>query len=249
MRGLYNITHDAACGDNLMSFYSFMHKMLRPLVMKLYRIETRGLENLPSGGYILAPNHTSFADVFLVSAAANLQVRYMAKKELFSTPIAPLIKAAGAFPVNRGGADVKSIKTALALIESGEVVCMFPQGHRNPGVNPLETEIKPGIGFMAYHTKAVVVPVFLDSKKLHTACFRRNTVIFGRPLSFDDLGFTGCTKPDYSAAAHIIMEKACELKYGKPAVNEESVSLSPDGKYITLPEKDKEKVEVEIGTD
>ena len=81
-----------------MSFYTWFYKTFEPFVSWLYRIDAHGVENIPDGGAILASNHTSFSDVLVISAASKRQVRYMAKKELFKTPLAPLIKALGAFP-------------------------------------------------------------------------------------------------------------------------------------------------------
>ena len=145
-----------------MTFYEKIYKTFAPLVIRLYRIRTEGTENIPETGAILASNHTAFSDVLVISAAARRQVRYMAKKELFATPLAPLIRFLGAYPVDRGGADVSSIRRTLALVEEGELVGIFPQGHRQGGKDPRTTEIKPGIGMLAYHTKAPVVPVFLE---------------------------------------------------------------------------------------
>ena len=73
-------------------------------------------------------------DVVVLAAALPRQPRYMAKKELFKIPLlSQLIRALGAFPVDRGGADVSSIKKSIAMIEGGEVVSVFPQGHRVKG--------------------------------------------------------------------------------------------------------------------
>lgn len=201
-----------------MAFYERFYRFFAPIIMRLYRIEVRGIENIPSHGAILASNHTAFSDVLVISAASTRQVRYMAKKELFSTPIAPLIKALGAFPVDRGGANVGSIKRTIELINDGELVGIFPQGHRQGGRDPRETEIKFGIGLIAYHTKAKIVPVFIENKKMKTAMFRKNTVTFGKCMDFDELGFTSGGRDEYSAASRIIFNRICEIKYGKPDI-------------------------------
>lgn len=197
-----------------MSFYTWFYKTFEPMVSRIYRIEAKGLENIPEGGAILASNHTSFSDVLVISAAARRQVRYMAKKELFKTPLCPLIKALGAFPVDRGGADVKSIKTTLSLIESGELVGIFPQGHRHGGEDPRQTEIKAGVGFLAYHTKAQILPVFLENNRMKTGIFRKNTVTFGNPITFEELGFTKGGREEYMNASKTIFRHICAIKYG-----------------------------------
>ena len=113
--------------------YRTIYRLFAPLVKALWRIEGVGTENIPETGAILAANHTAFSDVLVISAAAGRKVRYMAKKELFATPLAPLILALGAYPVDRRGSDVSSIRKTIALVEKGELVGIFPQGHRQGG--------------------------------------------------------------------------------------------------------------------
>ena len=202
-----------------MTFYQWIYKTFKPAVAALYRIEPEGVENIPEGGCILASNHTGFADVLVISAASNRQVRYMAKKELFKIPLlGPLIKALGAYPVDRGGGDVGSIKKTIALVEEGELVGIFPQGHRHSGVDPRTTEIKHGVGMVAYHTKACILPVFIDNKKMHTAMFRKNHVTFGKPIPFEDLAFASGGKTEYMNASRIIFDRVCAIKYGESAL-------------------------------
>lgn len=209
-------------------FYRWIYKTFQPFVSWLYRIKPVGVENIPEGGAILASNHTSFSDVLVISAASGRQVRYMAKKELFKTPLAPLIKALGAYPVDRGGADVASIRRTIQLISEGEIIGIFPQGHRYGGQDPRTTEIKPGVGFLACRAKTAVVPVFLSNNRMRTGAFRVNTVTFGQPVTFEELdqlcrGANG--KNDYSAAARIIFDRVCELHYG-PALAEPEKPLA-----------------------
>lgn len=218
-----------------MAFYERFYRTFEPIVRLLYRIDAHGVENIPKSGAILASNHTAFSDVLVISAAADRQVRYMAKKELFKTPIAPLIKALGAFPVDRGGFDVGSIKNMISLIESGELVGIFPQGHRCGGADPRTTEVKAGVGMIAYHTKAPIVPVMIENSRMKTGMFRKNRVTFGKPLSFEELNFIKGGRSEYSNAARIIFDRICSIKYGNEL---------PENKYITLP-----KPEKDVGTD
>ena len=194
-----------------MSFYETIYRIFSPFVKRLYRIEAVGAENIPADGAILASNHTAFSDVLVISAAAGRQVRYMAKKELFRTPLAPLIKALGAYSVDRGGSDVGSIRTTIRLVESGELVGIFPQGHRYGGRDPRGTEIRSGVGMIAYHTKAPVVPVYLYNKRRKTGILRKNTVIFGPPVDFSEMGFERGGRNEYMNAARIVFDRICRL--------------------------------------
>ena len=195
-----------------MTFYEKFYNTFCPLVNRLWRIEVIGAENIPGGGAILASNHTSFADPIVISAAARRQVRYMAKKELFRTPLAPLIKVLGAYPVDRSGADVTSVKRTIGLVESGELVGIFPQGHRHPGKDPRETEIKHGVAMIAYRSGAPLVPVFIRTKGRRTRIFHKTEVIFGKPLSREDLGFSEGGRTEYAVAARILFDRICSLE-------------------------------------
>lgn len=204
-----------------MSFYRTMYKIFAPLVCLVYRLQAAGVENIPQKGCILASNHTAFSDVLIISAAAKRQVRYMAKKELFKIPLlSQLITGLGAYPVNRGGADVSSIKRTIHMLEEGELIGIFPQGHRHGRVDPRTTEVKGGIGMIAYHTKSDVIPAFVDSKRGKTGMFRRNTVIFGEPIPYAALGFVNGGVKEYQSAAEYIFRKVCALKYGEEAAPE-----------------------------
>lgn len=111
-----------------MSFYTWFYKTFEPFVSWLYRIDAHGVENIPDGGAILASNHTSFSDVLVISAASKRQVRYMAKKELFKTPLAPLIKALGAFSRRPRRSGRKKLKYTISLIEERRACRNIPAG-------------------------------------------------------------------------------------------------------------------------
>ncbi len=143
----------------------------------------------------------------------------MAKKELFKTPLSPLIKALGAYPVDRGGADVGSIKKTIELIKEGELVGIFPQGHRQGGRDPRQTEVKAGVGMIAYRSAAAVLPVFVENSRMKTGMFRKNHVTFGKCISFEELGFTSGGQTEYMNASRIIFDKICEIKYGKSEID------------------------------
>lgn len=214
--------------------YSKIYKFFAPLIAKLYRLEVVGDENIPvDGGVIVASNHTAMMDVLILSVAMKGRpVRFMAKKELFKIPlVSPLIRSFGAFPVDRGTADVSSLKKAMSLVEEGEVFGIFPQGTRCGGLDPRTTEIKPGVGLVAYRTKACVLPVMIESDRMKTKMFQKNRVIIGKPLFYDDLGFTGGGKQEYEAAAKTIFSHVCELKYGRELPTGEKPALG-EGKNV-----------------
>ncbi len=200
--------------------YSKLYKFLAPLIKWIYRIESVGAENIPEGGVIVASNHTAFSDVLVLSAAAGgRQIKYMAKKELFYTPLAPIIRAFGAFPVDRHNSDVSSIKKTISLISEGAAVGIFPQGTRRGGEDLRMTEVKSGVSMIAYRTKAPVIPVLIENSRMKTGIFRKNRVVFGKPICYDelyaDVGNGQSPKhTEYETAARAIFSRICEIKYG-----------------------------------
>ena len=82
----------------------------------------------------------------------------MAKKELFRKKIfAWLIAALGAFPIDREGADITAIKTALGSVRAGQKLIIFPQGTRHAA----EGETKKGAAMLAVKTRAPILPMYI----------------------------------------------------------------------------------------
>ena len=88
-----------------------------------YNYHVIGREKVPDGGCVLVANHTQWADPVLVGTALGNQYPLvaMAKKELFQIKLlGPLISALGAFPVDRGRADIGAIKPSLKAVKEGQ---------------------------------------------------------------------------------------------------------------------------------
>jgi 1-acyl-sn-glycerol-3-phosphate acyltransferase len=104
-----------------------------PPVKLLFRLKSSGTEHLPrEGGYVLSANHLSNFDPWPLGLPLfpRRQIRFMAKSELFRSPLRPILKFGGAFEVRRGEGDTKAIETAVQLAKEGEVVAIFPEGTR-----------------------------------------------------------------------------------------------------------------------
>ena len=100
---------------------------------------------------LLASNHRSFSDPFMIGTCLGRPLRFVAKVELFEKRWqARLLLALGAFPIRRGESDELAMETARVILERGGAVGMFPEGTRvRPG--PLG-EPKRGIGRLALET-------------------------------------------------------------------------------------------------
>ena len=196
-----------------MSFYQNIYNLLARPLRALFRVQVTGVGNLPQDkGGILCANHTSMLDVLIISAGLNRQVRYMAKKELFKVPVlGSLITALGAYPLDRGGADVASIRQTIRLLEEGQLIGIFPQGTRQPGVDPKTTPVKHGVGMIAYHAKCDVVPVYIQTKKNKARFFHKTHLLVGVPIPFADLAFEKGGMQEYKDATEKIFSAVCAL--------------------------------------
>lgn len=198
-----------------MKLYKGVRKCLGGIVKVLFRIHIHGNENEPmEGGYLAVSNHISFVDVITSAVALKRPIRFMAKKELFGIPLlGSLIKALGAFPVDRKGNPATPIKKAIAFLQSGEVVGMFPTGHRFAGVkfDITKDEMKGGAAMACYRSKCRVLPIFISTKNDRVALFRRIDIYVGKPIEFEEFGFEKGGNDEYMRAAGVMYERIAEL--------------------------------------
>ena len=139
--------------------YWTLRSILVPFFLLYFRMQRIGREHLPRRGpLLLASNHRSFLDPFLIGTLLRRPVYYMAKRELFEKRWqAWLLNGLGAFPVDRGAGDTDAMETARAILERGDCVVLFPEGTRvRPG--PLRAP-RRGVGRLVLQTGAPVAPV------------------------------------------------------------------------------------------
>ena len=112
-----------------MSFDTY-RRSLTPIVRLVYRLEVRGQEHVPPvGALIVTANHDSVLDPFVLAAAISRPTRYLGKAELWRVPLLRFwLDSVEAIPVERGRSDADAIESAIAALEEGEVVGIFPAG-------------------------------------------------------------------------------------------------------------------------
>jgi 1-acyl-sn-glycerol-3-phosphate acyltransferase len=149
-------------------------------------IQALGLENVPTeGGMILASVHLSELDPpALAVALRKRRLRAMAKEELWNNKLfGKIIEGIGAFPVKRGAGDIESVKTCISLLQSGEAVIVFPEGHRNDGeyLNPMLA----GVAMLSKKAAVPVIPAGIAGTQKGGK--GRVRVIFGKPLLYETI--------------------------------------------------------------
>jgi glycerol-3-phosphate dehydrogenase (NAD(P)+) len=180
--------------------YWTLRAILVPAFVVYCRMQRIGREHLPkSGPLLLASNHRSFMDPFVIGMLVRRPVYYMAKRELFEKRWqAWILNALGAFPVDRGTSDSAAMDTARAILRRGDCVVVFPEGQRIRR-GPLR-EPKRGIGRLALETGAPVAPVAVFGTEHVRRGWRirprKIRVRAGRPLLF---GMTGDSSPELAA--------------------------------------------------
>lgn len=130
---------------------------VRVLARGLGRIDVRGIEQLPtSGPVVLAVNHRDFLDGPLLFGFLRRPVSFLVKTEAYTPRASPFLVSTGQIPVVRDRPDVAAVRSALRLLRAGGVVGVFPEGTRGDG--SVRTA-RPGVGYFALRTGALVVPV------------------------------------------------------------------------------------------
>ncbi|MGP3921613.1 MULTISPECIES: lysophospholipid acyltransferase family protein [unclassified Streptomyces] len=164
-----------------------------------FRPWVEGLENVPADGpAILASNHLSFSDSFFLPAVLDRKVTFIAKSEYFTSPgvkgklTAAFFKGVGQLPVDRSGArgaGEAAIKSGVAVLESGELFGIYPEGTRSPD-GRLYRGKPGGLARVALASGAPVIPVaMIDTEKVQppgkvVPKMVRPGIRIGKPLDF-----------------------------------------------------------------
>ena len=193
--------------------YRFFYYTLGWIIRFLHRIKVKGRENIPhTGGGILCANHIAILDIFSIGASVPRPINFLAKRELFKVPVLScLIRSAGAIPLERKKTDLGAIRRSVELAANGNLVAIFPQGHRQPGMNPADTEYKSGAALVAYRSGVPVIPICIKMKGQKYKIFRRTEIIIGKPLTQEELGFVEGGSAEYREAAAKIFGEICRL--------------------------------------
>jgi 1-acyl-sn-glycerol-3-phosphate acyltransferase len=141
-----------------------MRQVIKTLVEALFRVlftyDCVGEEKIPaSGPAVIAANHPSYLDPILLGLQVRRPIHFMAMDALFKVPLmGSLMRLFHAFPVDvRKGHGREAYEKAKRLLQSGEVVGIFPEGKRSR-TGWLEPALREGAARLAWETGAPLVP-------------------------------------------------------------------------------------------
>ncbi|MFB8776679.1 lysophospholipid acyltransferase family protein [Streptomyces broussonetiae] len=180
-----------------MFYYVLKYVLLGPLLRLLFRPRIEGLEHIPaSGAAIVAGNHLSFSDHFLMPAVLKRRITFLAKAEYFTGPgikgrlTAAFFHSVGQIPVDRSGKEAgqAAIREGLGVLAKDELLGIYPEGTRSHDGRLYKGKV--GVAVMALRAQVPVVPCAMIGTfeaqppgkvvpRLHPVVIR-----FGEPLDF-----------------------------------------------------------------
>ncbi|MFJ5773825.1 lysophospholipid acyltransferase family protein [Streptomyces sp. NPDC093094] len=148
-----------------MFYYVLKYVLLGPLLRLVFRPRIEGLGHVPSSGAaIVAGNHLSFSDHFLMPAVLKRRITFLAKAEYFTGPglkgrlTAFFFRSAGQIPVDRSGKEAgrAAIREGLGVLDKGELLGIYPEGTRSHDGRLYKGKV--GVAVMALRAGVPVIP-------------------------------------------------------------------------------------------
>lgn len=222
-------------------FYQASWMVISPTLRTLFRIRTKGKGHVPrKGPAILASNHLSFLDHFILGSTLRRQIFYISKAQHFDRPIrAFLFRKWGVIRLHRGEGDEKAFQRSVQVLERGDLYCIYPEGTRS-----LDGKLHKGhtgVARLAYLTGAPVIPVAMSGtfealpKGKSVPRFVKCGVTFGPPIVFPKDAAKAADRTALRAATDRVM-RAIQAISGQDYVDSYQVNPEVKGHRHEHPE-------------
>lgn len=132
---------------------------IRGLGRVFFSLDVHREADLPDPPFVIAANHYSHLDPSVIGAAINLPIRFLALEDLFGINrlLDWLVGAYEPIPTPRDRLPIGAVRSALAALQSGEVVGLFPEATRVSHWGTLAP--KRGAAWLALRAGVPLVPV------------------------------------------------------------------------------------------
>ncbi|MFI8291360.1 1-acyl-sn-glycerol-3-phosphate acyltransferase [Streptomyces sp. ms191] len=180
-----------------MFYHVLKYVLLGPLLRLAFRPRIEGLEHVPDhGAAIVAGNHLSFSDHFLMPVVLRRRITFLAKQEYFTGPglkgrlTAAFFRSAGQIPVDRSGKEAgqAAIREGLGVLAKDELLGIYPEGTRSHDGRLYKGKV--GVAVMAITAGVPVIPcAMVGTFEIQppgkvVPKLKRVTIRFGAPLDF-----------------------------------------------------------------
>ncbi len=141
-----------------------LYFMFKGLAKVLFRLKGKGLQNMPAPPFILAPNHSSFLDAFVIAASLPLRtvqsIFFVGWERYFRGVIARTLRVIHVIPIDREHLLGGALRSSSLALRQGYSLCVFPEGGRS--FDGRLMELKPGIAVMAANEGVPIVPAWIE---------------------------------------------------------------------------------------
>jgi len=178
------------------AWYRVVQLTTATFLAAFFGLRAGGRRSLPvAGAAIVASNHLSHFDVFLLGILLQRPLNYVARSSLFVPGVGAFIRSVGGFPIQRDGIGAQGLKETLRRLKAGGLVLLFPEGTRSEDGEL--GELKAGIAVLASRAGVPVIPAAVAGsfealpKSRSRPRLHPLRVQYGRPIGPDQ--FAGLT--------------------------------------------------------
>ncbi len=188
-------------------FYTLFSPIVSILFYIIFLPKVKGKDNIPKkNGAILAGNHKSNLDCFMVILSTKRCIHFLAKAELFKLSFFNwFFSNSGLIPVYRNGKDKKALETAIERLKKGELVGVFPEGRLNKTSKNTLLPFKIGAVKMAKKTGCPIIPFAINGRYIPFA--HSIEIVFGKPYFVEENNLEEANK--------ILERKVCSQLNGR----------------------------------
>ncbi len=188
-------------------FYKIVKPIARAFCRIFFRVEINGEENFLRGPFMVCANHSSNWDPVMLLLFIKRKIHFLGKQELFKNPfLRYIVSSFGMIPIKRGQADMTAVKAAIKVLDSGEILGIFPSGRRNKKLE--KGQAKSGAAMIGTRCGSKVVPLSIISSYKP---FSKVKINIGKPIDLSEYKGKKLTSDELLEISDNIYDKIIEL--------------------------------------